>query len=298
MLRSQRLVVATWQGASIGLAPRAMRRAARDGSWAQLTGRTFLAIASEPNHPQLRVAGVLELGRTALLSGLAALAEQGWSGDPGGWVDVVVPPGSVHSGRTVPNWLRIHRRAHPRDAPGVVPVVVAAEAVVDAASWARTDREAMFIAVSALQQRIVTAEAMERAVAARLRRPRAAIVAGIVEEFRSGVTTLGELDLRNHCRAWGLPQPIRQRVRRDAHGAIRFIDAEFRAADGVPVLVEVDGIGHFTPEGQLNDVRRQRRVIVPDGARFLRVTNWELRYEPDEVFVDLQRTLRMEAIDL
>ena len=51
-------------------------------------------------------------------------------------------------------------------------------------------QEAMFIAVSALQQRIVTPEALERAVAARPRRPRAAMVAGIVEEFRSGVTTM------------------------------------------------------------------------------------------------------------
>ena len=298
LLRAQRFVVAAWQGPSVGLAPRAMRRAAREGSWARVTGRTFLALATEPDHAHLRVAGTLELGRTALLGGLAALAERGWKGDPGPWVDVVVPRDVVASNRKVPPWLRIHRRSHARDAPGIVPLVAPAEAVVDASSWARTDREAMFVAVSALQQQIVTPDALAGAVVARHRRPRARMVADIVAEFRSGVTSLGELDLRRECQARGLPEPIRQRARRDSDGRIRFIDAEFRATDGVPVLVEVDGSGHLTPQGWLNDVRRQRRLIVPDGARYLRVTNWELRYEPEEFFADLARALRVEAIDL
>jgi hypothetical protein len=176
-------------------------------------------------------------------------------------------------------------------------VVAAAESVVDAAAWARTDREAMFVAVSVLQQRIVTPDALAGAVAARPRRPRARVVADIVAEFRSGVTSLGELDLRLECRERGLPEPIRQRARRDSEGRIRFIDAEFRAADGVPVLVEVDGSGHLTPQGWLDDIRRQRRLIVPDGARYLRVTNWELRYEPEEFIRDLARALRVEAFD-
>ena len=60
------------------------------------------------------------------------------------------------------------------------------------------------------------------------------------------------------------------------------------AADGVPVLVEVDGTGHFRPEAWLGDVRRQRKLRVPDGARWLRVTVWELRYEPDDFFDDLR----------
>ena len=109
---------------------------------------------------------------------------------------------------------------------------------------------------------------------------------------------MGELDLRHECRARGLPEPIGQRVRRDADGRIRRIDAEFRAADGVPVLVEVDGTGHFTPQDWLADVRRQRRVQVPDGARHLRVTNWEVRYEPDEFFGDFRRAMRIDDSDL
>jgi very-short-patch-repair endonuclease len=297
LLRSQRFVIATWQGASVDLASRAMRRAARDGSWTRVTGRTFLSIETEPDHSQLRMAGTLELGPTALLAGSSALVEQGWTGDPGSWVDVVVPPGAVPVARRLPPWLRLHRRAHARDALGVLPLVAAAESVLDAAAWARTDREAMFIAVSAMQQRIVTPNALARAIAHRPRLRRAGMVREVVTEFRTGATSMGELDLRRECRSRGLPEPIRQRPRSDSQGRVRFIDAEFRAADGAAVLVEVDGTGHFTPQGWLADVRRQRRVVVPDGARHLRVTNWELRHEPEEFFEDLRRAMRMDVFD-
>lgn len=296
LLRSQGQVIATWQGPQVGVSSRSMRRAGRQGAWTPITSRTFLAQDAEPTQPQLRVAGTLELGRTALLAGSSALLEAGWSGDPGPWVDVVVPRNVVSSRRSLPTWLRIHRRANPQDASGLVPRVAPAESVLDAAAWARTDREAMFIVISALQQGIARPIGLDRALAARPNLRRARAVADLVAEFRSGVTTLGEVDLRAGCRARGLPEPTRQQPRRDGDGRVRYIDAEFTAADGVPVLVEVDGSGHMTPQGWLSDIRRQRRLHLPATARLLRVTNWELRHEPDEFFADLAVALRLAEL--
>ena len=298
LLRGQRHVVATWQGRGVGLTPRTMRRAVRSGAWSPISGRTFLALDAAPDQAQRRVAGALQLGPCAQLAGLAALAEQGWSGDPGDAVDVIVPRGVKASGRKLPLWLRVHERDGRADAPGVVPLVAPAPSVVDAVGWARTDREAMFIVVSALQQRTTVPAALLRVVAVRPQARRAGLIREVAQEFTGGSSSMGELDLVRGCRRRGLPEPQRQRRRRDADGGARYVDAEFRAADGVPVLVEVDGAGHHTAQGRLRDVRRQRSILVPDGARFLSVTPWELRYEPDSFYEDLKRALRISDLDL
>jgi hypothetical protein len=285
--------MATWQAEQVGTTARAIRRAAAAGDWTRITGRTFLALDQEPESAQLRVAGVLELGRTAQLGGLGALVERGWSGDPGPWVDVVVPRGVKLHHRHLPDWLRVRTRAHTRSASGVVPMLEVAECVVDGASWARTDREAMFVVVSALQQRLTTLQAVAAVLGDRTRVPRGAVVRHILAEFSEGATSTGELDLRRGCRERGLPLPRGQRKRRDADGNVRSIDFEFLAADGVLVVLEVDGIGHISPETWIADMRRQRGLLVPDGTRFLRASTWELRYEPDDVFESLARALRV-----
>jgi hypothetical protein len=296
LLREQRGVIATWQLASVGMSAKQVR-AARGSGWQAITPRTLLAARTQPTSDQFRVAGVLEAGPDAALTGCSALIETGWSGRDSGAVDVTVARG--HRSRRVPgpSWLRVHSSVDVPRRGGTPPRVPTQRAVVDAATWARTPRERMFIMVTSVQQRLVTPAAIRGELARRGRLNHSRDMVAILDDVEHGVTSTSEADFLRECRARGLPTP-RMQVARTAGGRRRRIDAEFRLPDGRVVLVEIDGLAHLHPGQWHADLRRQNELAVADpGAIFLHISSWQVRYEPDPFFDVLTRAVTGNAVN-
>lgn len=280
LLTRQDNVIATWQVQQPS--PRAMAKATRDGKWRRLTPGTYAAAPSDPTEQQELWGAGLYGGEAAMLSGQAALVCHGWKGKREGHFDVLVP--ASHNGRPPKkSELRIHRTTvMPSASEGGIPRAVPAVATVDAASWARTAREAEFLIISVLNQKLCTPRDLEKVLADRPSVKHRALMAGVVGEFRGGVHSMGELDFSRLCREYGIRKPDRQVWRYGSRGERRRLDVYF---DAEGVVVEIDGVGHVELAQWIDDQERQNEVVVTGDRVFLRVSNFVLRYEP-EVFMD------------
>ena len=295
LLHHQRGMIACWQAASVGLTSRALRAAPRgSGDWRWVGYRTLTAGSGPLTQSQLRVVALLEVGPAATLAGLAALQEAGWQGDSE-WVDVLVPRGNPYPRKLVPTDVRAHSTTAYPAPNGLVPRSRPARAVVDAAAWASSEREAIFVAISAIQARQVSPTALSRELHKRPNLKRSGVLAEVLAEFLAeflnGTHSLGELDFVRECRRRRLPKPQQQVRRRDASGKVRFSDVEFLRGDGRLVTVEIDGIGHLAPEVWLADMDRHNDLAITSESVVLRVSAWAIRHDPDPFFAKLQRVL-------
>ncbi len=286
----QRGLIADWQARELGMSRDTLMRARRSG-WMQVSPHVFVDRDSELIVGQLRMAGVLECGPGAVLAGRSSLAEHGWRADDESHVEVVVPRGRRLRARGVPAWLRMH---HPRaEVPGSGrPVRTSAtRAAIDAASWARTAREIVFLLTSAAQQRLVTPQQLHRELSTRTKLRNAPTIREVLRELDAGATSSHEATFLRECRRRGLPTPRMQTGRRDANGRRRYTDAEFVQPDGRLVIVEIDGVGHLEVESWHADMARHNGLAATTGALILRVTGWELRHDPDPFFTILSSVL-------
>lgn len=292
LLNRQQGVIACWQASSVGVTSRALRAAANKlEDWHWVGCRTVLWGRMPPSAGQRRVIGCLEVGPQAILAGVAALQESGWNHSGDGKVDLIEPRGGRASRRRLPTFVRLHYVDRPTVVLGAVGRTTTPRSVVDAAAWARTDREASFIVASALQGRLASAGSVRHALAEREIIKRSQVVSETVGGFCGGAQSMGELDFVRECRKRGLPEPDRQVPRRDSAGRRRFTDAEFVRADGRVVMVEVDGVGHMSAETWLADMDRHNDLTVSTEALVLRVSTWQVRHDPEPFFANLKRAL-------
>lgn len=287
MLR-QRDLIADWQAADAGIAPRSLRRACHQG-WKLHGFHVFSDRDTDLTPAQRRMVAVLEFGPQALLTGRAALVEHGWSLDDGDHVDLLVDRST--RGRRHPDlpWLRRHTTLAMLPSRAGLPARVGvAHAAIDAAAGARTAREALLVIVSVAQQRLASPQRLSREA---LRRPKLRHRRWIDEALREllqGATSTTEADFLRECRRRGLPQPRMQTRRVDARSGRRRTDAEFRTADGRLVIVEIDGVGHMEVAQWHADLARHNDLAVTTGALALRVSGWEVRNDPDPFFTLLR----------
>lgn len=109
-----------------------------------------------------------------------------------------------------------------------------------------------------------------------------------VADIAGGAESLSEIDLERVCRRFGLASPARQRVRRDARGNRRYLDAEWDLPDGRSVHLEVDGAHHLEVVHWDADIKRERRLAIADHRRTsVRCTAVEVRLDAKELAVDL-----------
>lgn len=282
LLLEQRGLIADWQAADVGLCRRTLLRATGNG-WEQHGLRVFSDRPGDLSAGQLRMAGLLEAGPGALLTGCSALAESGWTGG-GDHVDVLVPRRSRGLRRTRLPWLRLHLREELPDRGGVPARVPSAAAVIDACTWARTSREVLMIVVSSAQQRLASPRLLQREINGRQRIPHRRWIEEALLALSDGAHSTHEADFLRECRRRGLPKPRMQTRRIDALGGRRRTDAEFRLADGRLVIVEIDGVGHLAVDSWHADLSRHNALTVSTGALILRVTGWEIRNNPDAFF--------------
>jgi very-short-patch-repair endonuclease len=90
-----------------------------------------------------------------------------------------------------------------------------------------------------------------------------------------------------------LPAPARQAVRVEPSGRRRYLDAEWKLADGRIVAAEVDGALHLEPQRWYDDQLRQNEIVL-GGTVVLRFPSWLVRSEPIVVATQLRRALRVD----
>ena len=173
-----------------------------------------------------------------------------------------------------------------------MPTHGAARAAVDAGAWAVTDRAAAGVVIATVQQRLATTADLEAELdrAGRVRRAR--LLRLVLADVAGGVHALSELDFAQLCRRHLLPEPDRQRLRRDPEGRLRYLDVEWvRRRDRRKVVVEVDGRGHMRQSTWERDSLRQNDITIDDEALVLRVPSSIIRTEPELVVAQLRRAL-------
>ena len=167
-----------------------------------------------------------------------------------------------------------------------LPRTPTARSVLDAAAWQPFPRFAVTMVAAAVQQRVASAIQLEHALAGVGRIRHKQVLREAIQDAAGGAEALGEMDLVQLCRRFGIAEPHRQSRRRDASGRWRFNDAEWDLADGEHVVLEVDGLHHLDAAHWQADMVRERAIVI-DGRRVLRASNFEVRHDPEPLVRDL-----------
>jgi very-short-patch-repair endonuclease len=217
-----------------------------------------------------------ELGpKLAALDGVTALQVAGMVGFEEPVVHVSVP----HTANIVePPGVKVHkviRRIEREVLQSGIRRTRPAVAAVRAAHWAVSDRQAALLLVMPVQQRLVSGAQLVETVRAIRGRNRRAFIRLIAADINDGAQSLGELDFAALCRARGLPEPTRQRVRRLPGGKV-YLDVYW---DAIGLVVEIDGSQHQWGMNATDDQFRQNDLVI-SGDRVLRMTLMGLRLNP------------------
>ncbi|MGH3316109.1 MAG: hypothetical protein ACRDO0_08180 [Nocardioidaceae bacterium] len=264
----------------LGLTKGNVRTQVRAGRW-RMHGRQAVAVhtAGLGQRARWRVT-VLEVGAEAALDGVSALQAAGLTGYDEPAVHISVPKGT-HPRRLPGVHVHETRLRRPTDVIAAgIPRVRPEVAAVRAALWATSDRQAALLVVMAVQQRLTTAQAMERALGGIRRHRRRPFLNTILRDVIDGAHALGELDFARMCRARQIPAPTRQVVRRGPHGRV-YLDAYWGKHR---LVVEIEGIHHGTANTQIADALRQNSFSLRRDT-VLRIPLLGLRVAPDE-FMD------------
>src|SRR5580765_3161995 len=240
------------------------------------------ATTGELSEVASRWRAVWEVGGGSALDGAVALVASGLTGYRLDRLDVSIPHANRH--RPVPGVIHHRRRQMPPTVGAGIPRVRPEWAVLHAAGWAVSDRQAMLLLCLVVQQRLVRPADLQAAAKALGRTRRRALIQVIVKDVCDGAHPLGELDVAALCRARGLPEPTRQVVRRTSDGRI-YLDL---AWDGIGLVVEIDGGHHQLALNPVDDALRQNEVAL-DGDIVLRIPLAGLRLAPDRFMNQLVR---------
>ncbi|MFC7481071.1 endonuclease domain-containing protein [Luedemannella flava] len=159
---------------------------------------------------------------------------------------------------------------------------------MEAADWARSDREARGIVATSFQQGFVRLDDVLAAVDRAPRAKRRKLVVSTARDAANGATSLGELDLLDAIRGAGLPEPQLQWRRRDAGGKMRYLDGYYPEYG---LHLEVDGAQHNNPVQAWDDMARQN-ALWRQGDRVLRFPAWLVRDQPNIVAAQVRDALR------
>lgn len=290
LIERQQGVVAGWQALRF-LSQKAIRHRVESGRWRRAHRAVYLTYRGHITLAQRQWIAVLAAGPTstaACLGGLSALQVHGLRNITSNQIHLLIP----FARRLVaPAGVAVHRSRsftdedrHPASLP---PTTTLARAVVDAASWARSDNEARLLVAASFQQRLVRAGELEP-VLHRLRNvQRRDLIKNTADDAAGGSHTLGELALVEICRNAGLPMPTRQVRFRDLSGKVRFLDAVF---DPWRVAVEIDGVHHNESRQRWDDAERDNALILAT-YQVLRYPSHVVREKPRHVAAQLRTAL-------
>ena len=153
-------------------------------------------------------------------------------------------------------------------------------AVLHAADWATSDRQAALLLCMVVQQRLATAAHLDEALESVTMSTRRLFVVRVVTDISAGAQALGELDFAELCRNYGLPEPSRQCLRTTPSGRI-YLDVEW---EDIGLVVEIDGVQHRWGLAVTDDNQSRNEVGI-GGKTLLRLDLIGMRLTPD-AFMD------------
>lgn len=287
--RDRRMVAGTGELLAAGVTRSEIAANLAATRW-QRCGRAIVLHSGELTREQRwRVASV-NCGRNSVLTAFTAAEFAGLAGWLRPEIHVLDQPGA-RKPRDCGLPIRLHRTSE-------WPVTrwrgyrshIPAAALIVAASSLDSVRPACAILAAAVQQRLVTAEALlgELAKAGRTRHHAALVSATL--DIGGGAQALSEIDFVRLCRRYHLPPPVQQLRRLDSAGRNRYLDATWRRRDGRLVVAEVDGALHLEQKRWWDDQLRQNELSLAN-ALLLRFPSVIVRTEPGLVAAQLRRAL-------
>jgi hypothetical protein len=275
------------------LSDKTVRHRVEAGRWRRLHLGVFIANTGVITANQRNWLAVLSAGADrhpdVCLAGLTALRQWGLHSIDSNAVHVLiaqprqarVPAGTqVHRSRVRPEVISPNSIRPPMTFPG--------RSLLDAAQWARSDRQARLFVAASFQRELVTLADVRRAAEEQPNAQRRRLVLATAEDCAGGSHSLPELDLLALCRRFRLPTPTRQATRRDRSGRLRFLDAAF---DEWRVAVEVDGAHHLEVARMWDDAVKSNALEL-DGYVVLRYPAFALRSEAARIAAEIREALR------
>jgi hypothetical protein len=275
------------------LSPSAVRHRLDKGFWHKATKAIYRVQPGRSTDEQRRWIALLAAGypgRTVCLAGTTALQVWGLRRITSDAVHVLVAAGVKRV--TSPGYVRLHGTRNMPDEEEIrncrAPATLPARSLVDAAQWARTDKEARLIIAASFQQKLVRLRDVQDQVRQNTRRRE--LILATANDCSGGSHTLGELDLVKLCRKNGLPIPTLQVPVLDREGRRRCLDAVF---EEYKVALEIDGVQHEWAERSWDEAERQNSLTLDDYL-LLRFPNGYVREHPEKV-VDAIRAALLKA---
>lgn len=268
------------------LSPGDIRVEVEAGRWHRLGVHTIGVTVREATGSARWWWAVWESGSGAVLDGVTALQAGGLEGWAEEQVHVSVPADRVAHRL---DGVALHRpRRTGALAGGGLPRVRPEIAALNAAQWARSDRQAATVLAMTVQQGLVPPGRLLARWDSLLQARRRELLDGVIKDICDGAQSLGELDFAAMCRARGLPTPSRQFVRRDGKGRV-YLDVYW---DDLKVHVEINGHQHYRGLAPVDDALRTNAVAL-GGAVCLQIPVLGLRLYPvafmDQVAAALAR---------
>lgn len=225
---------------------------------------------------------LLSVGASARLGGVTALQAWGLEGYVENDIHVWVEK-STRKGRVDGVVLHESRRWGQEDAADAdLRRAKPAVAAVQAALWARTPRQAAYLLVLPVQQRLVRIDDLGEELDKVRRHSYRALLRGVLADIGDGVRSMNELDFARSCRQRGIPEPSRQTQRSSPEGR-RFLDVEWT---GFGIRLEVQGAGHARLLDVLSDDVRLMDLACETGSA-VSVSVLSLRVDPEPLFRSL-----------
>lgn len=262
------------------------------GFWQEVTPRVIAINTMPLTRKQQLWAAVLHF-ETAALTGVAALEFDGLKPERTMRIDVLTHRGGKASAHEL--W-RIHSmRNLPTSVLGSPRRTTRPLSVLHAMAWAASNRQAVFYATWAIQQRLVTLDSLQKALETLPSSPTSKSARRRLRLVVPGAMSILEHDFVQLCVKFGLPQPQLQVPRRDAQGKQRFLDAVFENA-GRRVIVEIDGLGHLDAEVFVEDQFRANEITRANEV-LLRIPGIALRVEAERFMNQLRRSLGLAPVN-
>jgi hypothetical protein len=242
---------------------------------------------------QWRVARI-HAGPRAILTAFTAAEAYGVRGWERAEVHVLAPAGTRRrAGCPIPIRLHLHGAARIRQAPYSHGAESLPDALLRAAATFDQPRPACGLLAAAVQQRRCNAANLTAALERAPRTRHRAVLLAATADIEGGSQALSEIDFVRLCRRHRLPEPVRQRLRREPDGRRRYLDASWRRADGRLVVAEVDGALHLIARRWWEDQLRQNELALAD-ALVLRYPSVVVRTEERLVVRQLRRALLLD----
>src|SRR5699024_8326659 len=135
-----------------------------------------------------------------------------------------------------------------------------------------TDKYARAIMLASVQQRLVTPSMLTDALPGRGPCLRHALLVESIDDAAGGIQSLTEREFEEIRRAFGSPEPSRQKVLRRPDGRY-YLDVDF---DEYGLSVEIDGRPHMDVKQWSADLDRANQIVV-SGRSVMRFTSYAVR---------------------